>query len=296
MTRGAAALSVAGVAPQKGPPMNSIAASRLRVAAGLVVPAALLWLAGSVPAGGTPGSEGAATAASTAAAPASAASSAAPAARKAKPKKGAPAPASSAAAPSSSSEIMASGRQPSESARKLQEKSGSPRESLGNVPISDAVRAAAETRKKKESSTGGTKVITSDMIRSSSPSTSSSSPSKAPAPKPPSTSAQTGGYSDYRDSQGRDEAWWRGMTKGARDKISGLEAEIERLQTEIDGLRNDFYNRDDPAYRDGVIKPKWDEAIRAQDRAKEQLSRARLEYDVLLEDARRSGALPGWLR
>lgn len=276
--------------------MNSIAASRLRVAAGLVVPAALLWLAGSVPAVGTPGSEGAATAAPTAAPASSAASSAAPPARKAKPKKGAPAPSSSAAAPSSSSEIMASGRQPSESARKLQERSGSSRESLGNVPISDAVRAAAETRKKKEASTGGTKVITSDMIRSSSPSTSATAPSKAPAPRPPSTSDQTGGYSDYRDSQGRDEAWWRGMTKGAREKISGLEADIERLQAEIDGLRNDFYNRDDPAYRDGVIKPKWDEAIRAQERAKEQLSRARLEYDVLLEDARRSGALPGWLR
>lgn len=278
--------------------MISIDASRLRVAAGFVVPAAFLWLAGSIPAGSAPESEGSAApaTAATTAAPASAASTAAPPVRKAKPRKEAKPPAaSSAAAPSSSSEIMASGRQPSESARKLQQRSGSTRESLGNVPISDAVRAAAETRKKKETSTGG-RVITSDMIRSSSPATTASAPSKSPAPKPPSTSAQTGGYSDYRDSQGRDEAWWRGMTKGARDKISGLEADIERLQTEIDGLRNDFYNRDDPAYRDGVIKPKWDEAIREQERAKEQLSRARLEYDVLLDDARRSGALPGWLR
>ena len=37
--------------------------------------------------------------------------------------------------------------------------------------------------------------------------------------------------------------------------------EIERLESEIPKLQTDFYRWDDPAYRDGVIKPKLDAAL-----------------------------------
>ncbi len=99
-----------------------------------------------------------------------------------------------------------------------------------------------------------------------------------------------------RDDKGRSEADWRALAKSARNRIAKSESEVKRLDDEVRRLETDFYAWSDGNYRDGVIKPSWEQA-------KEDLKKARLEIDSakatladLEEEARKSNTPPGWLR
>ena len=74
------------------------------------------------------------------------------------------------------------------------------------------------------------------------------------------------------------------------------QAEVRRLDAEVVRLQNDFYSRDDPAYRDGVVKPAWDQAVIDLQAARQQLANAESEPERVLNAAHRDGALPGWFR
>jgi hypothetical protein len=89
---------------------------------------------------------------------------------------------------------------------------------------------------------------------------------------------------------------WQGRYREALDHSVRWQAEVRRLEAEVARLQNDFYSRDDPAQRDGVIKPAWDQALLDLQNARQELSNAKTEPDRVLEAAHRDGALPGWFR
>ena len=66
--------------------------------------------------------------------------------------------------------------------------------------------------------------------------------------------------------------------------------------TDIEVMQQDFYSRDDPAYRDGVIKPQLDAALKKREQIEEQLREAEPKLDKIKEDARKDGGQPGWFR
>jgi hypothetical protein len=80
------------------------------------------------------------------------------------------------------------------------------------------------------------------------------------------------------------------------DLVASIEDQIRVLDYEIPGLWTDFFNRDDPAYRDGVIKPKLDEALARSERLEKQLETEREMLAKIKVDARKDGAAPGWFR
>ncbi len=92
------------------------------------------------------------------------------------------------------------------------------------------------------------------------------------------------------------QAYWQRKYQEARAAIARWEAEVKRLEGEVNRLEREFYARDDPAYRDGVIKPAWDRALVDLRNARKQLEDSRLRPDQVLDEARRDGALPGWFR
>jgi hypothetical protein len=168
--------------------------------------------------------------------------------------------------------------------------------------LSEVVKATEAAKKKRSARVG--RVITSETVEAGKKEgkggkgekgSGSSSPSSASRPGSAEPAAPTG-YDAYRDSRGRDEAWWRSSMASVRGRITTLETQISDLETQVAGLRNAFYNHDDPAYRDGVIKPKWDQAVQDLDSARQQLERSKNEETALRDEARTSGALPGWLR
>jgi hypothetical protein len=96
--------------------------------------------------------------------------------------------------------------------------------------------------------------------------------------------------------QGPDEQYWRDRVREIRQRWADSAAQVPTLEERVAELRRRFYETDDAYYRDTRIKPAWDRAIDqiAQARAESEVHRAELE--AALEEGRRAGALPGWLR
>jgi hypothetical protein len=89
---------------------------------------------------------------------------------------------------------------------------------------------------------------------------------------------------------------WRSTYQKQIELVASIEEQIGKLDWEIPGLWRDFYAWDDPAYRDGVIKPKLDEALVRRQRLEDQLTVEQEHLDTIRRDARKDGAQPGWFR
>jgi hypothetical protein len=90
--------------------------------------------------------------------------------------------------------------------------------------------------------------------------------------------------------------FWRSRYSGQLKSVQIIENRLAELDSEIPKLWNQFYAWDDPAYRDGVIKPNLDRALAESQQLKDRLPSEKAKLDQILEDARRDGALPGWFR
>jgi hypothetical protein len=111
-------------------------------------------------------------------------------------------------------------------------------------------------------------------------------------PSPLAVGASAG---DNREDETK-QRFWVNLYQAARGYVKGLEELIPQLDGEINRLRTAFYSTDDPARRDGVIKPAWDKAVADWDQAKKDLEQARGLLGKVSDAARRDGALPGWFR
>jgi hypothetical protein len=93
-----------------------------------------------------------------------------------------------------------------------------------------------------------------------------------------------------------EEKVWRQRGLEIRKRWREAADSIPALEARIAELRQRFYAEDDPAYRDGEIKPQWDRALAELDEARARVARGAEEVAQFLEEGRRAGALPGWLR
>ena len=90
--------------------------------------------------------------------------------------------------------------------------------------------------------------------------------------------------------------FWQAKYKHQIELIAGLKRRIEALDYQIPGLWRDFYAWDDPAYRDGVIKPKIDRSMKERDALEVRLQQEESRLQEIKEDSRQDGAEPGWFR
>jgi hypothetical protein len=97
------------------------------------------------------------------------------------------------------------------------------------------------------------------------------------------------------DSQGRGEEYWRQAMSDARGAVAAAKAERDRLQSEMNRSRVDFTAIDDPAAR-ALVDARIQELFGLLEEADQTVADAEQALRDLEEDARRSGALPGWLR
>lgn len=90
--------------------------------------------------------------------------------------------------------------------------------------------------------------------------------------------------------------YWQAIYSQQLDFVKDIRAQIDALDTKIPGLWRDFYAWDDPAYRDGVIKPQLDEALAQRQKLEVDLTKAEAKLGQIKQDARKDGAQPGWFR
>ena len=98
------------------------------------------------------------------------------------------------------------------------------------------------------------------------------------------------------EERSREEQYWRSEALQIRTAWREAFDSLADLEEQAAKLRNDFYAADDPFYRDRQIKPAWDRVLDKIEEAERTILESQRELEELMEDGRRSGALPGWLR
>lgn len=98
------------------------------------------------------------------------------------------------------------------------------------------------------------------------------------------------------EAGGLGEAEWRQRGLDIRKRWREAVDSITRLESEAAALRNRFYAADDPYVRDAQIKPQWDRVLAELAEARRRSEAGPGEVERFLEEGRRAGALPGWLR
>jgi hypothetical protein len=97
------------------------------------------------------------------------------------------------------------------------------------------------------------------------------------------------------DFQGRPESYWRKTMAEARQKVKDLTNESSVIQLKIADLQNKFYSMDDRVTRESIQRD-LQKALYEQDLNKETLKKAEASVQDLENEARKSGALPGWIQ
>jgi hypothetical protein len=95
---------------------------------------------------------------------------------------------------------------------------------------------------------------------------------------------------------GHDEQFWRRGVLEIRLRLRRATDRVKELEQAAGDWRRRFYAQDDPYVRDGQIKPAWDRVLDELRQAKTEIDVSRRELEDFLDQGRREGALPGWLR
>ncbi len=96
------------------------------------------------------------------------------------------------------------------------------------------------------------------------------------------------------DFKGRPESYWRTTMAQARQKVQELENRADVIVLQLTDLQTQFYSMDDGFKRE-EIQREINKAFYEQDLNKENLAEAKDDLRDLEKEARRSGALPGWI-
>ena len=97
------------------------------------------------------------------------------------------------------------------------------------------------------------------------------------------------------DSGQHDEKWWHERISTARDAVEHDQMAVDALQSQINALTRDFINRDDPAEK-SQLEIQRNKALAELDRMQKQLTADSGLIDTIMDEARRAGVPPGWLR
>ncbi|MCU1385081.1 MAG: hypothetical protein JWL71_3778 [Acidobacteria bacterium] len=93
----------------------------------------------------------------------------------------------------------------------------------------------------------------------------------------------------------KDQAYWSGKLKSLQTQLEQDDAVTEAMQARINALTTDAVNRDDPIQR-GKLERDRQKAIADLARLTKAVETDKKAIASLLEDARRAGVPPGWLR
>jgi cytoskeletal protein RodZ len=115
------------------------------------------------------------------------------------------------------------------------------------------------------------------------------------SPATPATNATPSAPAAAAKPEVKDQAYWSGRMKDARDKVSRTQLFADSLQTRINSLWTDFVNRDDPAQKAKLYQDRT-AALAELERVKKELDEQSKAITAIEDEARRAGVPPGWLR
>jgi hypothetical protein len=137
----------------------------------------------------------------------------------------------------------------------------------------------------------------SETVRSAGDKTSAQSGADEPGRKTPDVSSEKKKDSEIEESvdfQGKTESYWRKTMRDARQSVKNLENEANVLVLKLNKLQDQFYKEAD-GYRRETVQREIQKTYYEQDLNKTNLEKARAALQDLEKEARKSGALPGWI-
>jgi hypothetical protein len=157
--------------------------------------------------------------------------------------------------------------------------------------LGEAARKEQERRKKNKQAGVQAKVITEEDLRSGSPEAATKeveAQPDAPAPQPAATEPEVSSGEPDRAAQ---EQRWRARAAAARADVARAEAAVKEL-SQLSLVEGEYYVDD----QGNKVIRNLAHLRELVAKADADLARARQALANLEEEARRSGALPGWLR
>jgi hypothetical protein len=122
---------------------------------------------------------------------------------------------------------------------------------------------------------------------------------EAPVAAPPTTAGEDAAIAPPPDQpadlSAHDEKWWHDRINTARDAVDHDQMAVDALQSQINALTRDFINRDDPGQK-SQLEIQRNKALAELDRAQKQLATDTALVATIMDEARRAGVPPGWLR
>lgn len=151
----------------------------------------------------------------------------------------------------------------------------------------EAVKANAKMLTNQQAAQGGARVSTT---------------TPPPAPQKPAAGTETAEGAKEKpasdepvDFQGRPESFWKQTFADARKRVSDLENEATSIVLKLNDLQNRFYRESD-GFKQQEIQREIQKTIFEQDKNKNELGLAKDAVVDLEKEARKSGALPGWIK
>lgn len=145
---------------------------------------------------------------------------------------------------------------------------------------------------------GGSIVITNENLSdyASKGGLTTANPGKKPAGRGVHAGANVSVVDSETSEQNKRKHYWQRKYLQQLDRIASIKSQIKDLDLEIPALWNEFFARDDPMYRDGVIKPKIDRSLVRREELANLLQEEEPKLAKIKEEARQDGAEPGWWR
>ena len=91
------------------------------------------------------------------------------------------------------------------------------------------------------------------------------------------------------------EQQWRDKSHEAVERVKSAEEKVEKLQTDINALTQAFYAESDGVAQRGQIESERNKRLQELEAAKKEVEDAKQAQDDLRDEARKEGALPGWI-
>jgi len=145
---------------------------------------------------------------------------------------------------------------------------------------------------------GGSIVITNENLSdyASKGGLTTANPGKNPATRGVHAGSNVRVIDSETSEKHKKKALWQQRYTQQLERIAAIKRQIEELDLEIPALWNEFYARDDPMYRDGVIKPRLDRSLERREKLGALLLEEEPKLAQIKEDARQDGGEPGWWR
>ncbi len=120
--------------------------------------------------------------------------------------------------------------------------------------------------------------------------------SSGPEGQPVEGEKTAGGEKKKEEDPAAQETYWRGRKDAADAGIQDAQARVNQLQSEINSLTTSFYAEADGVGQRPLIESERASRIDELKAAQQALEDAKAGREDLDDEARKAGALPGWLR